>query len=107
MFADGDAQKFQPDHSSPVVCLASRPGGIVVSIGQDGLARVTHAWIGAKTAQRKELTPLYGIGGLKVWVGSICVDDEGKRLVSDGFDDAVVVHDFSLGNDESNESDEL
>lgn len=60
--------------------------------------RISHAWLGRKgfkTPRRQELSPLYGIGGLKVWAGSVCIDSEGRRLVSDGFDDAVVVHDFS------------
>ena len=35
---------------------------------------------------------LYGLGGYKVWLGSICTD--GRRLVSDGSDNTVVVHDF-------------
>ena len=35
----------------------------------------------------------YGLGGYKVWLGSVCVDD--KRLISDGSDNTVVVHDFS------------
>ena len=34
-----------------------------------------------------------GLGGYKVWLGSVCVDD--KRLISDGSDNTVVVHDFS------------
>jgi hypothetical protein len=109
LFDGADAQKFKPDQAGPVLALASRPGGIVVSVGQDGLARVTHAWLGRKgmkTPLRNELAPLYGIGGLKVWVGSVCIDKEGKRLVSDGFDDAVVIHDFSCG-DDMKESDEL
>ena len=35
---------------------------------------------------------LYGLGGYKVWLGSVCSD--GLRLVSDGRDNALVVHDF-------------
>ena len=38
-------------------------------------------------------TCLYAIGGYKVWLGSLATD--GKRLVSDGRDNAVLVHDFS------------
>jgi hypothetical protein len=36
----------------------------------------------------------------KVWLGSICIDSEGRRLVSDGQDDVVVVHDFSIVEDD-------
>jgi hypothetical protein len=43
---------------------------------------------------------LYGLGGYKVWIGNICIDDEGKRLLSDGRDDVVVVHDFSSKDDD-------
>ena len=83
------AQKVEPDHQGPVISLVSRPGGIIASVSHDGQLRLTHAWLG-----RKGSCPLYAIVGLKVWVGSVCIDEEGKRLVSDGFDDVVVVHDF-------------
>ncbi|KAL3779239.1 hypothetical protein HJC23_010886 [Cyclotella cryptica] len=92
------ALQFQPSHVGPVISLASRPGGIVVSAGHDGMLRITQTWIGQenlKDAPRKDPMPLYGLGGYRVWIGSVCVDEEGKRLVSDGMDDAVVVHDFS------------
>jgi hypothetical protein len=98
LFINDDVQKFKPDHVGPVVSLASRSGGLVASLSQDGMMRISHAWLGRKgfkTPRRQELSPLYGIGGLKVWAGSVCIDSEGRRLVSDGFDDAVVVHDFS------------
>ena len=38
---------------------------------------------------------LYGLGGFKVWLGSICAVD-GCKLVSDGRDNAVVLYDFSI-----------
>ena len=105
VYTNNDAAKVRPDHTGPVLSLASRPGGIIVSVGHDGLLRVTDVWLGRedmKTTLMQEISPLYGIGGgLKVWVGSVCTDDEGKRLISDGFDDAVVVHDFSAANDDS------
>merc|ERR1712174_182109 len=94
LFVDNSAQKFQPNHVGSVISLASR-GDIVVSVGHDGMLRLTQAWIGRQSTLRKEPTALYGLGGYKVWVGSICIDEEGKRLVSDGMDDAVIVHDFS------------
>ena len=68
--------------------MASRPGGILVSAGHDGMLRVSRI---CKPVPRA----LYGLGGYKVWIGSICIDDDGKRLLSDGRDDVVVVHDFS------------
>ena len=36
---------------------------------------------------------LYALTGFKVWLGSIFTD--GKKLVSDGADNSIVVHDFS------------
>ena len=36
---------------------------------------------------------LYGLGGYKVWLGSVWSD--GRRIVSDGRDNAIVTHDFS------------
>ena len=59
------------------------------------MLRMTQTWIGLKNPKKATPWPLYGLGGYKKWIGSICVDDEGKRLVSDGMDDAVIVHDFS------------
>mmetsp|Transcript_26121 Transcript_26121/g.62074 ORF Transcript_26121/g.62074 Transcript_26121/m.62074 type:complete len:532 (+) Transcript_26121:258-1853(+) len=84
-------QQIQPSHQGPVLSLATRPGGILVSAGHDGMIRVTKLW--------PTPTALYGLGGYKVWIGSVCVDDDGRRLVSDGRDDLVVMHDFG-GNDE-------
>ena len=40
---------------------------------------------------------LYGLAGYKVWLGSVSTD--GTRLVSDGQDNRVIVHDFSPGLD--------
>jgi hypothetical protein len=34
-----------------------------------------------------------GLAGYKVWLGSVCCD--GRRLVSDGRDNCILVHDFS------------
>lgn len=38
---------------------------------------------------------LYQLAGYKVWLSSICVDEKGLRLITDGADNTVVVHDFS------------
>jgi len=38
---------------------------------------------------------LYQLVGYKVWLGNVRVDSEGKRLLSDGSDNSVVVHDFA------------
>lgn len=100
VFVDNYVQKFEPNHVGPVVSLASRPEGLIVSVGHDGMLRMTQTWIGQENPVSGTPWPLYGLGGYKVWIGSVCVDDEGKRLVSDGMDDAVIVHDFSSYKDE-------
>jgi hypothetical protein len=101
LFVENCSRKFEPKHVGPVISLASGPGGLVVSVGHDGILRITHTGIGFEGSKPK---PLYGLGGYKVWVGSVRVDDEGKRLVSDGMDDAVVVHDFSKIDQDEHES---
>ena len=87
-FTENTMQQIKPSHRGPVVALSSRSGGILVSAGHDGMLRVSRICKPVPKA-------LYGLGGYKVWIGSICIDDEGKRLLSDGRDDVVVVHDFS------------
>lgn len=110
LFDKDDAEQIER-HVGPVVSLASRPGGIIISVGHDGIMRIMHAWLSINKNSTdmdrplRKASLLYGIAGLKVWVGSVCVDKEGKRLVSDGFDDAVVIHDFSApDNDEFSDS---
>lgn len=73
-----------PSHRGAVVALTTGPAGLLVSGAHDGTVRI---W---DVAQHK---CLYGLGGYKVWLGSVCTD--GKRLVSDGSDNSLVMHDFS------------
>ncbi|KAL9189994.1 hypothetical protein ACHAXT_009669 [Thalassiosira profunda] len=87
LFKENSMQPIKPSHQGPVLSLASRPGGILVSAGHDGMLRVSQLFPAPQA--------LYGLGGYKVWIGNICIDPEGKRLLSDGRDDVVVVHDFS------------
>jgi len=87
MFKENTLMQIKPSHQGPVISMATRPGGILVSAGHDGMLRVTQI--------QNTPRPLYGLGGYKVWIGSICIDREGKRLLSDGRDDVLVVHDFS------------
>jgi len=97
-FRHESTRKINPLHNGPVLALATRPGGIVISAAHDGLLRVSQVWNDENgQAGGKELLPksLYGLMGYKVWIGNICIDDDGKRLISDGKDDVVVVHDFS------------
>eukprot|EP00584_Thalassiosira_punctigera_P022092 CAMPEP_0172553884 /NCGR_PEP_ID=MMETSP1067-20121228/52227_1 /TAXON_ID=265564 ORGANISM="Thalassiosira punctigera, Strain Tpunct2005C2" /NCGR_SAMPLE_ID=MMETSP1067 /ASSEMBLY_ACC=CAM_ASM_000444 /LENGTH=559 /DNA_ID=CAMNT_0013342147 /DNA_START=109 /DNA_END=1788 /DNA_ORIENTATION=- len=88
LFKEKLIQQIKPSHDGPVLSLAARPGGILVSAGQGGVLCVTRLW---PTPQA-----LYGLGGYKVWIGNVRIDSEGKRLLSDGRDDVVVVHDFSI-----------
>jgi WD40 repeat protein len=88
LFRENSMQQIKPSHRGPVLSMASRPGGILISAGHDGMLRVS-------CISKPVPKALYGLGGYKVWIGSICIDDEGKRLLSDGRDDVVVVHDFS------------
>ena len=93
LFKENSMQQVKPSHQGPVISLASRHG-ILVSAGHDGMLRVTEI---QKQQSNTSATSraLYGFGGYKVWIGNICIDEEGKRLLSDGRDDVVVVHDFS------------
>lgn len=88
LFAENSTQQIKPSHAGPVLSLAARPNGVLVSAGQGGVLCVSQLW--------PTPTALYGLGGYKVWIGDVRIDAEGKRLLSDGRDDIVVVHDFSL-----------
>jgi len=102
-----------PPHSGMVVSLTGCRGagaGILVSGAQDGTLRIWDfaddplgegeefsSELDAGAVDDNEVQPLvlYQLVGYKVWLGSVCVDEEGLRLVSDGADNTVVVHDFS------------
>ncbi|KAK1736896.1 WD40 repeat domain-containing protein [Skeletonema marinoi] len=99
LFVENSVQAIKPNHQGPVIGLASRPGGIIVSIAHDGILRITQTFPTPKA--------LLGLGGYKVWVGSVCIDSEGKRLISDGRDDVVVVHDFSKEPEVNNDEGDL
>mmetsp|Transcript_21614 Transcript_21614/g.26467 ORF Transcript_21614/g.26467 Transcript_21614/m.26467 type:complete len:526 (-) Transcript_21614:34-1611(-) len=86
-------------HQAQVVSLTPHPhpkGRILVSGAHDGTLRVWDCFpeIGSS---KKKLRPrcLYGFSGYKVWLGSVCIDDKGERLLSDGSDNTIIVHDFS------------
>jgi WD40 repeat protein len=75
--------QIRPPHLGPVKCLASPIPGLLVSGGLDGSLRV---W------DIEEGSSLYQFVGYKIWMGSIWTD--GSRLVTDGSDNSVIVHDF-------------
>lgn len=79
---------LRPRHFGPAKCLASPVPGILVSAGYDGGMRVWDV---------HEAICLYQFVGYKVWMGSLWTD--GDRIVSDGADNTVIVHDFTKGNE--------
>ena len=110
-FASGrPPQTLQPSHGGAVVALRGRDtSGLLVSGARDGTMRVWDLSAAAAAGKGSDdgggdgdgdgggggggaAKCLYGLGGYKVWLGSICTD--GRRLVSDGSDNTVVVHDF-------------
>jgi WD40 repeat protein len=74
---------YESRHLASVRSLSSPRPGIVVSGGQDSSVRVWDV---------DEMTFLYQFVGYKVWLNSIWTD--GARIVSDGADNTIVMHDF-------------
>lgn len=105
--------RMQPTHSGPVVALASPSDGLLVSGSQDGTIRVwdcSHELtkeeedlmsleeeddVGYDSERGKDRRPrcLYALTGYKAWLGSVFTNE--NKLVSDGADNTIVVHDFS------------
>ena len=90
------AEALMPPHGGQVVALCGRKGGLLVSGAHDGTLRIWDATAtGTGMGKKGDVEPrcLYGFGGYKVWLGSVTTD--GTRLVADGCDNNVIVHDFS------------
>ena len=81
-----------PPHSGAVVALAAHPRdpALLVSGGQEGALRVWDLAGEGGAPKRK-----YDLLGYKVWLGSVAIDESGRRLVSDGTDNAVLYRDFA------------
>mmetsp|Transcript_22696 Transcript_22696/g.65390 ORF Transcript_22696/g.65390 Transcript_22696/m.65390 type:complete len:633 (+) Transcript_22696:91-1989(+) len=114
-----------PPHSGMVVSLTGcRQNGLLVSGSQDGTLRVyDFCYDDAANEDESDVSNagsdevefssefeamqdeppqvdihpviLYQLAGYKIWLSSICVDEKGLRLVTDGADNTVVVHDFT------------
>mmetsp|Transcript_20551 Transcript_20551/g.44606 ORF Transcript_20551/g.44606 Transcript_20551/m.44606 type:complete len:556 (-) Transcript_20551:99-1766(-) len=98
---------IKPRHVGPVMCMTSPDDGVFISGGQDGTLRVWNCAEGEndnvgndgvvgnqQAAQHLQTKCMYALTGYKLWLGSACTD--GKRLLSDGGENAVIVRDFSL-----------
>ncbi|KAL9186256.1 hypothetical protein ACHAXT_005494 [Thalassiosira profunda] len=94
---------IKPRHTGPVMCMTSPDDGIFVSGGQDGALRVWEFLDDESKAedkdgqavQNKDLQTkcVYALTGYKLWLSATCTD--GKRLISDGGENSVIVRDFS------------
>ena len=76
-------RSVKPRHLCSLKCLASPAPGLLITAGLDGSMRV---W----DIDKKHC--LYQFVGYKVWLGSLWTD--GIRIVSDGADNTVIMHDF-------------
>lgn len=85
--ASGSKTPVLPSHSDAVVSIGARDG-VLVTGSRDGTLIV---WSTKDPAMPK---PQYTMKGMKVWLGNVEVDE--TRIVTDGADNQVLVHDFSL-----------
>lgn len=113
--------RLRPSHSDAILDLASPATGIILSGSQDGTIRVwdssyykndeldTGIVISIDDGKEEEAEYddvggidrrpkcMYALSGYKVWLGSVLTD--GKRLISDGADNTIIVHNFSGDDD--------
>jgi WD40 repeat protein len=93
--------EFSPPHGGTVVAMAERSGGLLITGAQDGTIRVWDCWQKSSVSDDSNYSSfqvkpevLYNFVGYKVWLGSICND--GNCLLSDGSDNSIIVHDFTV-----------
>lgn len=91
----GSLQKFKPRHQGAVKCLANPIPGLLISASHDGSMRV---W----DVETKHC--IYQFVGYNVFLGSLWTD--GWRIVSDGSDTTVIVHDFKKDADSTDRLDD-
>jgi WD40 repeat protein len=85
-----------PVHGGAVVALQAAAEGLLVSGAHNGSLRVWDLAVGGEEGDEPKC--LYGLMGYKVWLGSVCADE--ARLISDGAENTVIMHDFSEGEEE-------
>jgi WD40 repeat protein len=83
-FSGQRVRQLMPQHFAAVPCLASPAPGLLLTGGLDGTVRL---W---DTDTKKFL---YQFVGYKVWLGSLWTN--GERIITDGADNTIIVHDFS------------
>jgi len=66
LFKENTMQQIKPSHQGPVLSMASRPGGILVSTSHNGMLCMSQLWPVPKR--------LCGLGGHKAWIGNVCID---------------------------------
>lgn len=78
----------------PVVALAYANGRIAAG-AHDGMVRVFQVRREAvpEQVETKPFRPLLAVGGYNVWMGAVAIDEE--RLLADGTNDVLIIHDFS------------
>ena len=80
-----------PRHGGSVACMVARDrDGTLVTGAQDGTLRVWDVGVPEDAGGPKAL---FAFGGYRVWLSSVATDN--TRLVADGSDNTVLVHDFS------------
>ncbi|CAB9512882.1 WD domain, G-beta repeat [Seminavis robusta] len=89
-------------HDGPVVCLASPGPQVFLSGAQDGTICVWNCSYKMKSMEEEgddsstfsKPTPLFALGGYKVWLGSLVILDD-NLLITDGADNVVMKHTFN------------
>jgi WD40 repeat protein len=100
-FGDNSLRVLRPRHAGPVKCLVNPSPGLLVTGAVDGSVRIWNIDQLLATESKAENAStdsnnalLYQFRGYKVWLGSLWTD--GRRLVSDGADNTIIVHDFGV-----------
>jgi len=82
-------RELLPGHYGPCKCVVSPLPGVLLSGGQDGSLNVFSLNKDSDDEEAK-----YKLNGFKVWLGSLSSTDDGKRLITDGADNAISILNF-------------